>query len=155
MVDATAGHELLSFMDAYLGYIQIPMFHRDEEHTAFITDRRVYCYKVMPFDLKNAGATYQRLVNKIFAKLLEVSMEVYIDDMLVKSAAARDHVTQLDQTFFILRQTNMMLNPSNYTFAIRAGKFLGFIVSQRRIEANPEKIQAMLDMGSPQRGKEV
>ena len=155
MVDATAGHELLSFMDAYLGYIQIPMFHRDEEHTAFITDRRVYCYKVMPFDLKNAGATYQRLVNKIFAKLLEVSMEVYIDDMLVKSAVARDYVTHLDQTFSILRQTNMMLNPSKCTFVVRVGKFLGFIVSQRGTEANREKIQTIFDMGPPQRGKEV
>ena len=155
MVGATAGHELLIFMDAYSGYNQIPMYPWDDEHMAFITDHGLYCDKVMPFGLKNAGATYQRLVNKIFAELLEVSMEVYIDDMLVKSAAARDHVTQLDQTFFILRQTNMMLNPSKYAFAIRAGKFLGFIVSQRRIEANPEKIQAMLDMGSPQRGKEV
>ena len=88
MVDATAGHELLSFMDAYSGYNQIPMYHRDEEHTAFITDRGLYCYKIMPFGLKNAGATYQRLVNKIFAELLGVSMEVYIDDMLVKSAKA-------------------------------------------------------------------
>ncbi|MCV5002857.1 reverse transcriptase family protein, partial [Escherichia coli] len=92
MVDATAGHELLSFMDAYSGYNQIPMYHRDEEHTAFITDRGLYCYKVMPFGLKNAGATYQRLVNKIFSELLGVSMEVYIDDMLVKSAKAQDHV---------------------------------------------------------------
>ena len=72
------------------------MFHRDEEHTAFITDRGLYYYKVMPFGLKNAWATYQRLVNKIFAKLLGGSMEVYIDDMLVKSAATRDHVTHLE-----------------------------------------------------------
>ena len=72
------------------------MYHRDEEHTAFITDRGLYCYKVMPFGLKNAGATYQRLVNKIFAELLGVSMEVYIGDMLVKSAAAQDHVKHLD-----------------------------------------------------------
>ena len=109
----------------------------------------------MPFGLKNAGATYQRLLNKIFAELLAVSIEVYIDDILVKSAAARDHVTHLDQTFNILRQTNMMLNPNKCTFAVRAGKFLGFMVSQRGIEANPEKIQAILDMESPRRGKEV
>ena len=88
MVDAIAGHELLNLMDAYSGYNQIPMFHRDEEHTAFITNQGLYCYKVMPFGLKNAGATYQRLVNKIFAELLGISMEVYIDDMLVKSSAA-------------------------------------------------------------------
>ena len=88
MVDATVGHELLSFMNAYSGYNQFPMFPWDEEHTAFITDRGLYYYKGIPFGLKNAGATYQRLVNKIFAELLGVSMEVYIDDMLVKSAAA-------------------------------------------------------------------
>ena len=99
--------------------------------------------------MKNVRATYQRLVNKIFAKLLGVSMEVYIDDMLVKSAVVQDHVTHLNQTFYILRQTNMMLNPSKCTFAVRAGKFLGFMVSQRGIEANPEKIQAILDMVSP------
>ena len=155
IVEATAGHELLSFMDAYSGYNLIPMFYRDEEHTVFITDCGHYCYKVMPFGLKNARATYQRLVNKIFAELLGVSMEVYIDDMTVKSAKAQDHVMLLDQTFSILRQTNMMLNPSKCTFVVRAGKFLGFMVSQRGIEANPDKIQAILDMGSPRRGKEV
>ncbi|MCV5003092.1 reverse transcriptase domain-containing protein, partial [Escherichia coli] len=82
-------------------------------------------------------------------------MEVYIDDMLVKSAKAQDHVEHLDQTFSVLRKTNMMLNPSKCTFAVRAGKFLGFMVSQRGIEANPEKIQAILDMRPPRRGKEV
>ena len=102
MVDATAGHELLSFMDAYSGYNQIPMFPRDEDHTAFIIDRGLYCYRVMPFGLKNAGTTYQRLVNKIFAELLGISIEVYIDDMLVKSVVAQEHVTYLDQTFSIL-----------------------------------------------------
>ena len=103
MLDATAGHELLSFIDAYSGYNQNPMFLRDEEYTAFITDRGLYCYKVMPFGLKNARATYQRLVNKIFAELLGVSIEVYIDDMLVKSARINDHVTHLDQIFSIIR----------------------------------------------------
>ena len=75
------------------------MFQRDEEHKALITDRGLYCYKVMPFGLKNAWATYQRLVNKIFAKLLGLSMEVYVDDKLVKSVVERDHVTHLVQTF--------------------------------------------------------
>ena len=123
MVDAAVGHELLSFMDAYSRYNQIPMFHRDDEHRAFITDRGLYCYKVMPISLKIAMVTYQTLVNKIFTELLGVSMEVYIDDMLVKSVVARDHVTHLDQTFSILRQTNMILNPRKCTFAVRVGKF--------------------------------
>uniref|UniRef100_A0A803QSU0 Reverse transcriptase domain-containing protein n=1 Tax=Cannabis sativa TaxID=3483 RepID=A0A803QSU0_CANSA len=82
LVDATAGHELLSFMDAYSGYNQIPMYEPDQEHTSFITDRCLYCYKVMPFGLINASATYQRLVNMMFADLLGDTMEVYVDDML-------------------------------------------------------------------------
>ncbi|CAL8116974.1 unnamed protein product [Prunus armeniaca] len=88
LVDATAGHALLSFMDAYLRYNQIFMHPEDQAHTSFITDRGLYCYKVMPFGLKNAGATYQRLVNSIFAPLIGNTMEVYVDDMLVKSRTA-------------------------------------------------------------------
>ncbi|CAL8080853.1 unnamed protein product [Prunus armeniaca] len=95
LVDATAGHELLSFMDAYSGYNQIFMDPADREHTAFITDRGLYCYNVMPFGLKNAGATYQRLVNRIFAKYIGGIMEVYVDDMLVKSRTAGDHLENL------------------------------------------------------------
>ncbi|CAL8174573.1 unnamed protein product [Prunus armeniaca] len=85
LVDATAGHELLNFMDAYSRYNQIFMDPADREHTTFITDRGLYCYNVMPFGLKNAGATYQRLVNRIFAKHIGGIMEVHVDDMLVKS----------------------------------------------------------------------
>ena len=85
MVDATTGHELLSFMDAFSGYNQILMHPEDQEKTSFVTERSIFCYKVMPFGLKNAGATYQRLVNKMFSDYLGKTMEVYIDDMLVKS----------------------------------------------------------------------
>ncbi|CAL2277100.1 unnamed protein product [Prunus armeniaca] len=88
LVDAIAGHALLSFMDAYSGYNQIFMHPNDQAHTSFIIDRGLYCYKVMPFGLKNAGATYQRLVNSLFAPLIGNTMEVYVDDMLVKSHAA-------------------------------------------------------------------
>ena len=83
-MDATTGHQLLNFMDAYSGYNQIPMNPGDEEHTSFITDRGVYCYKFMPFGLKNVGATYQRLVNMMFEVLIGKTMEVYVDDMLVE-----------------------------------------------------------------------
>ena len=85
VVDATAGHELLSFLDAYSGYNQIPMYELDEESTAFITDRGLYCYRVMPFGLKNAGATYQMMMESVFKKQLGKMIEVYIDDMVVKS----------------------------------------------------------------------
>ena len=95
LVEATAGNELLSFMDAFSGYNQIMMNADDREKTAFITDRGTYCYKVMPFGLKNAGATYQRLVNRMFSEQLGKLMEVDIDDMLIKSLRASDHVSHL------------------------------------------------------------
>ena len=85
IVDATVGHGLLSFMDAFSGYNQISMDRDDQEKTSFVKAQGTYCYRVMPFGLKNAGATYQRLVNRMFQKQIGTTMEVYIDDMLVKS----------------------------------------------------------------------
>ena len=85
LVEAMAGHELLSFMDAYFGYNQIKMHPLDEDKTAFTTGRKIYCYKVMPFGFKNAGDTFQQMVNKVFKDLIRNTMEVYVDDMLVKS----------------------------------------------------------------------
>ncbi|XP_024030694.1 uncharacterized protein LOC112094325 [Morus notabilis] len=155
LVDATAGHDLLSFMDAYSGYNQIPMLDCDEEHTAFVTDRGLYCYKVMPFGLKNAGATYQRLVNKMFTGQIGKSMEVYVDDMLVKSKKTEDHVEDLRRMFGVLRAYKMKVNPRKCAFGIASGKFLGFMVSSPGIEVNPEKIHALLDMESPRKPKEV
>ena len=95
MVDATTGHELLSFMDAFSGSNQILMHLEDQENTSFVTERGIFCYKVMPFGLKNAGAMYQRLVNKMFSDYLGKTMEVYIDDMLVKSLIAEEHLDHL------------------------------------------------------------
>lgn len=155
LVDATARHKLLSFMDAYSGYNQIPMYPPDEENTSFITDRGLYCYRVMPFGLKNAGATYQRLVNRMFANLLGKTMEVYVDDMLVKSLETEDHIEHLTGAFEILRKFQMKLNPLKCAFGVASGKFLGYMVNQRGIEANPDKIRALLDMRSPHKPKEV
>ena len=83
LVDSTAGHEHLSFMDAYSGYNQIPMRAPDQDHTSFITDRGLYCDRVMPFGLKNAGATYQRLVNKMFAELIGRTMEINVEPTIM------------------------------------------------------------------------
>ena len=99
IVDATAGHELLSFMDAFFGYNQISMDPDDQEKTSFVTAQGTYCYRVMPFRLKNAGATYQRLVNRMFQKQIGATMEVYIDDMLVKSTTAGLHISHLSEAF--------------------------------------------------------
>ena len=101
LVDTTSGHKLLSFMDEYSGYNQIPMYLPDEEHTSFITDRGLYCYKVMPFGLKNVGATYQRMVNMMFTEQIGQAMEVYIDIMLVKSKLTADHVQDLDHVYYV------------------------------------------------------
>jgi hypothetical protein len=104
LVDSTSGHQLLSFKDAFSGYNQIQMAEEDQEKTSFITDRALYCYQVMPFGLKNAGATYQRLVNKMFEKQMGRNVEVYVDDMLVKSVKALDHVSDLKETFDTIRR---------------------------------------------------
>ena len=109
----------------------------------------------MPFRLKNAGATYQRLVNKMFQKQIGASIEVYIDDMLVKSTTAGLHIAYLSEAFQILREYNMKLNPAKCAFGVSAEKFLGFIVNNRGIEANPDKIKAVLDMPPPSNIKEV
>ncbi|CAL9000860.1 unnamed protein product, partial [Prunus brigantina] len=150
-----AGHELLSFMDAYSGYNQIFTDPADSEHTAFITDRGLYCYNVMPFGLKNAGATYQRLVNRIFAQHIGSIMEVYVDDMLVKSRTAGGHLENLALMFGILKSYQMRLNPTKCAFGVSSGKFLGFMISQRGIEANPEKIKAIIDMETPKTQKDI
>ena len=113
----------------------------------------LYCYKVMPFGLKNAGATYQRLVNKMFSKQIGGNMEVYVDDMLVKSKEELIHLDDLKETFATLRQYQMKLNPSKCAFGMASGKFLGFMVSQRGIEANLEKVQTILNMASPKKSR--
>ena len=155
IMDATAGHELLSFMDAFSGYNQINMDPGDQEKTSFVTAQGTYCYRVMPFGLKNAGATYQRLVNRMFQKQIGTTMEVYIDDMLVKSTTAKLHIAHLFEAFQILREYNMKLNPAKCAFGVSAGKFLGFKVSNRGIEANLNKIKVILDMPPPSGIKEV
>ena len=109
IVDATTGHEILILMDAFSGYNQISMDPDDKEKTSFVTGQGTYCYRVMPFGLKKAGATYQRLVNRMFQKQIGASMEVYIDDMLVKSTTAELHITHLSEAFQILREYNMKL----------------------------------------------
>ena len=134
IIDATAGHELLSFMDAFFGYNQISMDPDDQEKTSFITGQGTYCYRVMPFGVKNARATYQRLVNRMFQKQIGTTMEVYIDDMLVKSTTAELHIAHLSEAFQILRKYNKKLNPAKCAFGVSTKKFLGFIVNNREIE---------------------
>ncbi|XP_065004152.1 uncharacterized protein LOC103981981 [Musa acuminata AAA Group] len=128
-------------MDAFSGYNQIRMAPEDQEHTAFLTDLGVYFYKVMSFGLKNAGTTYQRAVNKMFAAQIRRNVEVYVDDMIVKSHMAADHLTDLAETFSTLRKYGLRLNPEKCAFGISSGRFLGFVVHERGIDINLEKCE--------------
>ena len=109
----------------------------------------------MSFGLKNAGATYQRLMNKMFTHQIGRNVQVYVDDMLVKSLRKNDHLNELQETFDTLRSYNMKLNPSKCVFEVTAGKFLGFMVSQRSIEVNPEKVSAIMELEPLRTVKEV
>ena len=129
LVDSTAGHKLLTCMDTFLGYNQIRIAEENQEKTSFITSQGLYYYKVMPFGLKNVGATYQRLVKKMFSKQIGRNMEVYVDDMLVKSREKLAHLDDLKETFTTLKQYRMKLNPAKCIFGVVSGKFLGFMVS--------------------------
>ena len=146
---------MLSFLDAFSRYHQIPMHPPDAEKISFITPHGLYCFNVMPFRLKNAGATYQRLVTKMFRPLLGSTMEVYIDDMLVKSKQRPDHAIHFQQAFDILREYGMKLNPLKCAFGVNAGRFLGFMVTQRGIEANPAQLKAILQSPAPGSKKEI
>ena len=123
LVDATTGHALLSFMDAYSDYNQIPMYEPDQEDTSFITDRGLYWYIGMPFGLLNAGATYQRLVNMMFKEQIGKIIEVHVDDMFVKSKEFTNHIKHLCEMFHILRKYRIKLNPQKCMFGVESGFF--------------------------------
>ena len=126
------------------------MDEEDQEKTLFVTNQGLFCYKVMSFGLKNTGVTYQRLMNKMFAHQIGRNVQIYVDDMLVKSRKEDDHLDDLRETFNTLCSYNMKLNLGKCAFRVMAGKFLRFIVSQRGIEVNLNKIQAIIKM-APQK----
>ena len=121
LVDATAGYERMSFLDAYFGYNHIKMNENDRIHTTFITKRGLYCYKVMPFGLKNAGTTYQRLINRMFSEHIGKKVEAYIDDMVIKSKKLKDHAKDMEELFEVFRKFRMKLNPLKCVFGVSSG----------------------------------
>ena len=129
IVDSTVRHEMLSFIDVFFEYHQIPMFQPDEEKIACVTPHRLYCYRVMSFGLKNAGTTYQRLMIKIFKPLIGQTVEVYIDDIMVKSKTRGEHAQHLEETFRSMKVYNMKLNPTKCAFGVNIDNFLGFMVT--------------------------
>ncbi|KAL0445067.1 UNVERIFIED_CONTAM: Retrovirus-related Pol polyprotein from transposon.6 [Sesamum latifolium] len=149
LVDSTSDCELLSMMDALQGYHQIMFAPEVRKKVSFIISCSTFCYIAMPFGLKNIGATYQRLVDKIFRPQIGRNVEVYVDDMLVKSKKIEDHVADLEETFAVLRKYRLKLNPAKCAFGVQGGCFLKFMVTQRGIEANPLKIKVILDMKAP------
>jgi ribonuclease HI len=147
IVDSTAGCETLSFLDAYSGYHQIKMKESDQLATSFITPFGMYCYTTMPFGLRNASATYQRCMNHVFGEHIGRTVEAYVDDIVVKTKKASDLLSDLETTFKCLRAKGVKLNPEKCVFGVPRGMLLGFIVSERGIEANLEKIAAITNMG--------
>ncbi|KAL0373751.1 UNVERIFIED_CONTAM: hypothetical protein Sradi_3290800 [Sesamum radiatum] len=126
-------------MDASQGYYQIQLAPEDRKRVSFITSAGIFCYIAMPFGLKNTGATYQCLMDKIFQAQIGKKVDVYVDDMLVKSKKAQNHVKDLDETFSILRKYKLKLNLRKCAFGVQGDRFLGFMVTQRGIEANPSR----------------
>ncbi|XP_027166738.1 uncharacterized protein LOC113766785 [Coffea eugenioides] len=149
LLDNTAGHEIESFANYFAGYHQILMAEEDREKTAFITPWGTFCYRVMPFGLKNAGATYQRTMTTLFHDMIHKKMEVYVDDIIIKSKRAEDHLIDLERLFEKLRRYDLKLNSAKCAFAAPAGKLSGFIVSKKGIKIDPVKIKAIREMPVP------
>ena len=140
---------MLFFLDTFSKYHQIPMYQPDEEKTTLITPHELYCYKVMPFGLKNAWATYQRLMTKIFKPLIGHIVKIYIDDIMVKSRTRSEHAQHLELIFHLMRRYNMKLNPAKCAFGVNVDNFLGFMVTQREIEVNPDQIKVVMETFAP------
>nr|XP_027122183.1 uncharacterized protein LOC113739139 [Coffea arabica] len=155
ILDNTAGHEIESFCYCFAGYHQILMAEEDREKTAFITPWGTFCYRVMPFGLKNVGATYQRTMTTLFHDMIHQEMEVYVDDIIIKSRKTEDHLIDLKKLFDRLRKYNLKLNPAKCALGAPAGKLLGFIVSKKSIEIDPTKIKAIRDMPVPKTQKDA
>ncbi|GJU40211.1 reverse transcriptase domain-containing protein [Tanacetum coccineum] len=154
-VESLCGYPFKCFLDAYKGYHQIKMAEEDEEKTAFITSQGIFCYSKMPFGLKNAGATYQRLVDKAFQKQIGRNLEVYVDDLVIKSRTEKEVIRDIEETFRTLREINMKLNPKKCAFGMREGTFLGYKVDTDGLRVCPDKVEAVLNLPSPRCLKDV
>jgi hypothetical protein len=146
VVDSMAGYVLLCFLDCYSGYHQIALKEEDLIKTAFITLFGTYAYNTMSFGLKNAGAIYQRAIQMCFANQLHRDVEAYMDDVVIKTRNPKDLIADWEEMFNSLRKFRWKLNPTKSIFGVPSGKLLGFIVSNRGIEANPEKITTITDI---------
>nr|GEX28648.1 hypothetical protein [Tanacetum cinerariifolium] len=151
-VESVMGFKYKCFLDAYKEYHQIQMAKEDEEKTAFYTDQGIYCYTKMPFELKNAGATYQRLVDSAFQTQIG---RKYVDDMVIKSKDEKMLLANIAKTFDNLKKNNMKLNPKKCSFVVEEGKFLGYVVTSEGVRANPKKTKALVDLQPSRTLKEM
>ncbi|GJW85845.1 reverse transcriptase domain-containing protein [Tanacetum coccineum] len=133
----------------------ICMAKEDEEQTSFHTEQGTLCYEKMSFGLKNNGATYQRLMDKVFANQLGRNIKIYVDDMVIKSKNKSNLISDIAKNFDTLRKANMKLNPRKCTFGVEAGQFLGYMITNEGIQANPEKVQAIINIASLRTLREV
>lgn len=142
-VGNTLGYDLLSFMDVYLGYNQIWMYLNDKWKTTFMTKRSNYHYQIIPFGLKNVGpCMYQHLMDKVFVEQVSLGMEVYVDDMVVKSVQQKDHCADLEEIFVWVQKYSMSLT-SEMCIRHERGKLFGFLPTHQDIEANRDKYGAI------------
>ncbi|PKI41723.1 hypothetical protein CRG98_037879, partial [Punica granatum] len=142
-------------MDGFSGYNQIRMAEEDKIETTFITMWGTFCYRVMPLGLKNAEATYQRAIITLFHDMMHKEIEVYVDDMIAKSKEGEDHLVNLKRLFDRLKKYKLKLNPTKCTFGAKSGKLLGFVVSERGIEVDPDKVKAISELRQPSTAREL
>jgi hypothetical protein len=145
LVDAAAGHRVISFMDGNAGYNQIFMAEEDIHKTIFRCPSALGLYEsvVMKFGLKNTGATYQRAINFIFHKLISKIVEIYVDDVGVKSKGYKEHLQDLRATLECTRKYGLKMNPNKCAFGVSAGQFLGFMVHERGIKVGQKSMEAI------------
>ncbi|GKF63112.1 reverse transcriptase domain-containing protein [Tanacetum coccineum] len=154
-IEPVMGFTFKCFLDAYKGYHQVQMVEEDEEKIAFYTDQGTFCYTKMPFGLKNARATYQRLINEAFQSQIRRNLEAYVDDMVIKSKSEKEMLADIAETFDNLRRINMKLNRKKCSFGVEEGKFLGYMVTSEGIRVNPAKTKDIVEIQSPRTWGEV
>ncbi|GKB64246.1 reverse transcriptase domain-containing protein, partial [Tanacetum coccineum] len=148
-IESVLGFPLKCFLDAYKDHQQVQMAEEDKEKTTFYIDQGTYSYTKMPFSLKKARATYQRLVGAAFQSQIVGCLEAYVDDMVVKSNTEKEMIADVAETFDNLRRINMKLNPKKCSLGVEEGKFIGYTVTSEGVRANPAKTKDIAEMKSP------
>ena len=155
LMDNMARIVLMSFMDGFSRYNQIKMAPKDMTKTTFTIECGIHYYTVMSFGLKNAGETYQRMATTLLHDMMHNEVEVYVDDMIVKSKDRGSHTINLRKFFERIKEYRLRLNPQKCTFRVTIEKLLGFLMSDRGIEVDPSKVKAILEMPPPKSEKEI